>query len=75
VRGDEEERLYVASLVEDDRCFYEGHKGLGNSQKAEVAWLEEQGFPYEEVDVTDVGPRPDETSNALQFLWKGGRLA
>ena len=27
------------------------HKGLGNSQKAEVAWLEKQGYAYEEVDV------------------------
>ena len=29
----------------------EGHKGLGNSQKAELAWLEKQGYAYEEVDV------------------------
>jgi hypothetical protein len=52
-RGDEEERMFVASLSEDDRCFYEGHKGLGNSQKAEVAWLEEMGYAYEEMDVCD----------------------
>jgi hypothetical protein len=50
-RSDEEERLFVLSLQEDDRCFYEGHRGLGNSQKAEVAWLEEMGYDYEEVDV------------------------
>ena len=25
--------------------------GLGTSQKAEVAWLEREGIPYEEVDV------------------------
>ena len=31
----------------------ERHKGLGNSQKAEVAWLEKQGYAYEEVDVRD----------------------
>jgi hypothetical protein len=35
-RGDEEERLFAAALPEKDRRFYEGHKGLGNSQKAEV---------------------------------------
>jgi hypothetical protein len=50
-RSDEEERLFVASLSEEDRRFYEGHKGLGNSQKAEVAWLEEMEYDYEEVDV------------------------
>jgi hypothetical protein len=52
-RGDEEERLFSASLSEEDRRFYEGHKGLGNSQKAEVAWLEEMGYAYEELDVLD----------------------
>ena len=52
-RGDEEERMFVATLQEDDRRFYEGHKGLGNSQKVEVAWLEEMGYAYEEVDVRD----------------------
>jgi hypothetical protein len=52
-KGDEEERMFVGSLSEDDRRFYEGHKGLGNSQKAEVAWLEEMGYAYEEVDVRD----------------------
>jgi hypothetical protein len=53
VRGDEEERIFVAALPEDERRFYEGHMGLGNSQKAEVAWLEEMGYDYEEVDVRD----------------------
>jgi hypothetical protein len=53
VRGDEEERLFVAALGKDDRGFYEGHKGLGNSQKAEVAWLELKGYAYEELDVRD----------------------
>jgi hypothetical protein len=52
-RGDEEEELFVAALREDDRRYYEGHKGLGNSQKAEVAWLEEMDYSYEEVDVRD----------------------
>ena len=52
-RGDEEERLFVASLSEEDRRFLEAHKGLGNSQKAEVAWLEKMGYSYEELDVRD----------------------
>jgi hypothetical protein len=57
-RGDEEERLFSALLSEEDRRFYEGHKGLGRSQKAEVAWLEEMGYAYEELDVRDfVGSR------------------
>jgi hypothetical protein len=57
-RGDEEERIFFASLSGEDRRFYEGHKGLGNSQKAEVAWLEEMGCAYEELDVRDfVGGR------------------
>jgi hypothetical protein len=43
--------MFVCALQEDDRCFYERHRGLGNSQKAEVAWLEEMGYDYEEVDV------------------------
>jgi hypothetical protein len=54
-RGDEEQRLFLASLSEEDRRFYEGHQGLGNSQKAEVAWLEEMGYVYEELDVRDFG--------------------
>jgi hypothetical protein len=50
-RGDLEEKLFDASLSEADRAFLEAHKGLGNSQKAEVAWLEKMGFEYEERDV------------------------
>jgi hypothetical protein len=59
-QGDEEERLFMASLLEGERVFLEGHKGLGNSQKAEVAWLERRyretgdpGYLYVERDVRD----------------------
>jgi hypothetical protein len=52
-RGDEEERMFLAAMKREDRRFYEAHKGLGNSQKAEVAWLEKQGYEYEVVDVRD----------------------
>jgi hypothetical protein len=59
-RGDEEERLWKETLSEEDRAFLEMHKGLGNSQKAEVAWLEKMhketgndGYLYEEIDVRD----------------------
>ena len=56
-RGDAEEVLFMASLSEEERRFVEGHKGLGNSQKAEVAWLEREGIKYEEVDVREYARR------------------
>jgi hypothetical protein len=52
-RGDEEERLFLDSLSEEGRAFLTAHKGLGNSQKAEVAWLEMMGYEYEELDVRE----------------------
>ena len=55
-RSDAEEMLFMASLSDEDRAYLEGHKGLGNSQKAEVAWLERENIPYEEVDVRDFVP-------------------
>ena len=55
-RGDAEEALFMASLSASDRAYLEGRKGLGNSQKAEVAWLEREGIPYEEVDVRQYAP-------------------
>jgi hypothetical protein len=52
--------MFLASLPDEDRQFLEFHEGLGNSQKAEVAWLERrlaetgnEGYRYEEVDVRD----------------------
>ena len=36
-RQDEEDALFMASLLAADRAFLSEHKGLGNSQKAEVA--------------------------------------
>ena len=45
------QRLFLAWLPEDDRKFLEASEGLGNSQKAEVAWLERKGYPYQEVEV------------------------
>jgi hypothetical protein len=52
-RVDEEERLFVMSLSDEDKDYIESHKGLGNSQKAEVAWLEKMGYAYEQIDVRD----------------------
>ncbi|CAE7609521.1 unnamed protein product [Symbiodinium natans] len=45
-------RLFLASLPEPERRFLEDFEGLGNSQKAEVAWLERKGYAYQEVDVS-----------------------
>jgi hypothetical protein len=57
-RSDEEHRVFLTSLPDEDQRFLESHVGLGNSQKAEVAWLERrfaetgnEGYRYEEVDV------------------------
>ncbi|CAE7407120.1 unnamed protein product [Symbiodinium pilosum] len=44
-------RLFLAWLPQGDREFLEVSEGLGNSQKAEVAWLERKGYPYTERDV------------------------
>lgn len=45
-------RLFLASLSEEDRKLLQASEGLGNSQKAEVAWLERKGFAYTERDVS-----------------------
>ena len=47
----EEHRLFLAWLEEEDREFLVSSEGLGNSQKAEVAWLQRKGYPYTEVEV------------------------
>jgi hypothetical protein len=59
-RDDEEEMLFRSSLSGSERKFLERQEGLGNSQKAEVAWLERRyketgnvGYLYEELDVGD----------------------
>ena len=48
----EARRLFLASLSEAEREFLATSEGLGNSQKAEVAWLEKKGYAYWEVDVS-----------------------
>ena len=45
------QRLFLAWLPEEDRQILEASEGLGNSQKAEVAWLERKGYAYKEVEV------------------------
>ncbi|CAE7575864.1 unnamed protein product [Symbiodinium sp. CCMP2456] len=48
----EARRLFLASLSETEREYLVTSEGLGNSQKAEVAWLEKKGYTYWEVDVS-----------------------
>ena len=45
------QRLFLAWLPEADRAFLEASEGLGNSQKAEVAWLEKKGYEYTAVEI------------------------
>ncbi|CAE7477371.1 unnamed protein product [Symbiodinium sp. CCMP2456] len=48
----EARRLFLASLSETEREYLATSEGLGNSQTAEVAWLEKKGYTYWEVDVS-----------------------
>ena len=47
-------RLFLATLSEEDCQILEASEGLGNSQKAEVAWLERNGYPYIEKEVWEL---------------------
>lgn len=48
------QRLFLAWLSQEDRDFLTASEGLGNSQKAEVAWLERKGYQYTEVDIIQI---------------------
>ena len=50
----EEHRLFLAWLPEEERQFLDHSEGLGNSQKAEVAWLERKGYHYLEKEVSEL---------------------
>ena len=47
----EEHRLFLSWLEEEDRKFLVSSEGLGNSQKAEVAWLQRKGYAFTETEV------------------------
>ena len=47
-----EEAAYLAGLSEEERSTV---VGLGGSQKAEVAWMDKHGIPYDELDVEEFG--------------------
>ena len=66
-RGDEEHRLFMASLGEEEREYLNSCRGLGNSQKAEVAWLEKNGYPFIEMDVRDWRPSLNDPNPELEL--------
>lgn len=47
----EVDRLFLAWLPDEERKVIEAAEGLGNSQKAEVAWLKRKGYDYTEMEV------------------------
>ena len=52
-------RLFLATLPEEERQFLVSSEGLGNSQKAEVAWLKRMSYPYIEKEVWELeSPSP-----------------
>ena len=50
----EEHRLFLAWLPEQEAQFLQTSEGLGNSQKAEVAWLERNGHQYIEKEIWEL---------------------
>ena len=57
----QQQAAFVASLTAEERhCLV----GLGGSQKAEVAWLDKMGYPYEEWDVTRCSSRSSSSSSS-----------
>ena len=47
----EEHRLFLSWIDDEDREFLVSSEGLGNSQKAEVAWLQRKGYAFTELEV------------------------
>ena len=47
-------RLFLAWLPEQEAQFLQTSEGLGNSQKAEVAWLERNGYRYIEKEIWEL---------------------
>ena len=47
-------RLFLAWLPEKEAQFLDASEGLGNSQKAEVAWLERKGYQFIKKEVREL---------------------
>ncbi|CAE7751958.1 unnamed protein product [Symbiodinium sp. CCMP2456] len=70
----EKYRLFLQWLPAVDRKFLEDSDGLGNSQKAEVAWLEKKGYEYTAVDISRfVRPVPGKVESVSNLPRKLGR--
>ena len=70
----EEHRRFLATLSDEDRHVLEASEGLGNSQKAEVAWLERNGFTYIEKEVGELKEVEELESSScpsLKAIWVG----
>ena len=70
--------LFLSWLSEEERDFLKESEGLGNSQKAEVAWLERQGYSYTEMEVDSINFfEENETSlpNASEIEMKEFRIS
>ena len=61
-------RLFLATLSEEDAQFLQASEGLGNSQKAEVAWLERNGYQYIEKEVWEL------ESSSPEAIWPKNML-
>jgi len=63
----EVQRLFLAWLPQEDRQFLVSSEGLGNSQKAEVAWLKRKGYSYIEKEVWELeSSSPKAIGRAIQ---------
>jgi hypothetical protein len=67
----QQQAAFVASLTAEERhCLV----GLGGSQKAELAWLDKMGYPYEEWDVTRCSSRRRRSSSSSSSSSISSRL-
>ncbi|CAE7205583.1 unnamed protein product [Symbiodinium sp. CCMP2456] len=65
----EKYRLFLQWLPDSERQLLEDSEGLGNSQKAEVAWLEKKGYKYSAVDISRWLKQPAEDPEN-RWAWK-----
>ncbi|CAE7759993.1 unnamed protein product [Symbiodinium necroappetens] len=65
----EKYRLFLQWLPDSERQFLQDSEGLGNSQKAEVAWLEKKGYRYTSVDISRWLKQPRELPEDREHRW------
>lgn len=64
----EKQRLFRQWLPPQERRVLEKAEGLGDSQRAEVAWLDRKGYPYIEMDVSPFLKPADSEAREVQAL-------